>query len=41
MVFNGVLKTAEEKYNQIVRLIRGMNIDYQSDLLAFRQIARA
>jgi hypothetical protein len=40
MVFDTVLRDPEEKFNQIVRLVRHLDIDYSSDQLAFRQIMR-
>ena len=40
LVFDSVLTDPELKYDQIVRLIGGMNLDYSTDLEAFRQLIR-
>jgi len=40
MVFSQVLSDPEARFNQLVRVIRGMNISYSSDELAFRMLIR-
>ncbi|MDA2935139.1 SIR2 family protein [Acidobacteria bacterium AH-259-D05] len=40
LVFEEVITEPEQIYNQIVRIVQGMNIDYSSDQLAFRQLCR-
>jgi tetratricopeptide (TPR) repeat protein len=40
IVFDRVLSDREERLNQIIRIMSGMNIDYTTDFEAFRQIIR-
>ncbi len=40
IVFDHVLKNAEERYDQLVRLLAHLNIEYKSDLEAFRSLMR-
>ncbi|MGC2048276.1 MAG: SIR2 family protein [Gallionella sp.] len=40
MVFSQALREPSERADQIVRIIRNMDIDYESDAAAFRQILR-
>jgi hypothetical protein len=41
IVFANVLKDEEERYQQVVRMIHGMNLAYATDFDAFRQLLRA
>ena len=40
IVFNHVLTSPEARADQIIRLVRHMNVDYQSDRLVFQQIVK-
>jgi tetratricopeptide (TPR) repeat protein len=40
MVFDRVLADAEARYDQIVRIMSGMNLDFNSDRMAFSQLVR-
>lgn len=40
MVFDRVLAEAEARYDQIIRIMGGMNLDYSSDRMAFSQLVR-
>ncbi len=40
MVFDRVLVEPEARYDQIIRIMRGMNLDYSSDRVAFSQTVR-
>jgi tetratricopeptide (TPR) repeat protein/cold shock CspA family protein len=40
LVFDNVLIDPEQRYDQLVRIVRGLNLDYSSDLTAFRQLIR-
>ena len=40
IVFNHVLANPEARADQIVRLVRHMNVDYQSDLVVFQQMIK-
>ena len=39
-VFRNVLADQEKRANQIVRIVRNMNVDYESDKIAFEQLIR-
>jgi cold shock CspA family protein/tetratricopeptide (TPR) repeat protein len=40
MVFDRVLSEPERRYDQIIRIMGGMNLDYSSDRTAFSQLVR-
>lgn len=40
MVFNRVLSEPERRYDQLVRIMAGMNLDYMSDRTAFGEMVR-
>lgn len=40
MVFDRVLGDPEARYDQIIRIMAGMNVDYSSDRMAFSQLVR-
>ena len=40
MVFDRVLAEPEPRYDQIIRIMGGMNLDYSSDHMAFAQLVR-
>jgi hypothetical protein len=40
MVFDQVLIHDDQKFDQMVRVMRGLNVDYSSDAAAFRQLIR-
>ena len=40
MVFRHVLQDHEKRANQVIRIVRSMNVDYESDNVAFEQLVR-
>lgn len=41
MVFENILRDQEERFNEYIRCLKALNIDYQTDRSAFRQMIRA
>lgn len=41
IVFDCVLDTAEKKFDQMIRILGGMNLDFSTDYIAFREIIRS